>query len=101
MARESGDRPEAAMDRMGLDLAACRRDACRVQLAPAPSAVKALERDLGGALFDRDRHRAALIDAGQLLLPEARKRRGPGSAQRAGGRRGRVVTGPGAIARVR
>jgi hypothetical protein len=31
MARESGDRPEAAADRMGLDLAACRRDACQLR----------------------------------------------------------------------
>jgi hypothetical protein len=31
MARESGDRPEAVMDRMGLDLAACRRDACQLR----------------------------------------------------------------------
>src|ERR1700729_769678 len=36
------------------------------------SAVKALERDLGAALFDRDRHRVMLTDAGQVLLPEAR-----------------------------
>jgi hypothetical protein len=63
----------------------------RVQLAQVPSAVKALERDLG----------AALSDAGQVLLPEARKRREPGSVQRADRCRGRVVTGPGAIARAR
>src|ERR1700684_3599116 len=36
------------------------------------SAVKALERDLGASLFDRDRHRVMLTDAGQVLLPEAR-----------------------------
>src|ERR1035441_11062555 len=36
------------------------------------SAVKALERDLGANLFDRDRHRVMLTDAGQVLLPEAR-----------------------------
>ena len=36
------------------------------------SAVKALERDLGAALFDRDRHRVALTHAGQALLPAAR-----------------------------
>ncbi|MFY9929089.1 MAG: LysR family transcriptional regulator [Streptosporangiaceae bacterium] len=35
------------------------------------SAVKALERDLGTTLFDRDRHRVMLTDAGQALLPEA------------------------------
>ena len=63
------------------------------------SAVKALERDLGAALFDRDRHRVALTDAGQALLPGARRE--PGSVQRAGRCRGRVVTGPGAIARAR
>jgi len=31
-----------------------------------------LERELGAALFDRDRHRVALTDAGLALLPEAR-----------------------------
>src|ERR1700677_2491926 len=36
------------------------------------SAIKALERDLGANLFDRDRHRVMLTDAGQVLLPEAR-----------------------------
>ncbi len=36
------------------------------------SAVQALERELGAALFDRDRHRVALADAGRALLPEAR-----------------------------
>jgi hypothetical protein len=45
--------------------------------------------------------RVALTDAGQVLLPEARKRREPGSVQRAGRCRGRVVTGPRAIARAR
>ncbi len=36
------------------------------------SAIQALERELGAVLFDRDRHRVALTDAGQALLPEAR-----------------------------
>jgi DNA-binding transcriptional LysR family regulator len=36
------------------------------------SAIQALERELGASLFDRDRHRVALTDAGQALLPEAR-----------------------------
>lgn len=36
------------------------------------SAVQNLERELGSPLFDRDRHRVALTDAGQVLLPEAR-----------------------------
>jgi DNA-binding transcriptional LysR family regulator len=36
------------------------------------SAIQSLERELGAALFDRDRHRVALTDAGQALLPEAR-----------------------------
>jgi DNA-binding transcriptional LysR family regulator len=36
------------------------------------SAIQSLERELGTALFDRDRHRVALTDAGQALLPEAR-----------------------------
>src|SRR5438128_1066295 len=35
------------------------------------SAIKALERDLGAALFDRDRHRVMLTGTGQVLLPEA------------------------------
>ena len=33
------------------------------------SAIQALERELGAVLFDRDRHRVALTDAGQALLP--------------------------------
>ena len=36
------------------------------------SAIQGLERELGAVLFDRDRHRVALTDAGQALLPEAR-----------------------------
>jgi DNA-binding transcriptional LysR family regulator len=36
------------------------------------SAIQGLERELGAALFDRDRHRVALTEAGQALLPEAR-----------------------------
>lgn len=36
------------------------------------SAIQVLERELGAALFDRDRHRVALTDAGRALLPEAR-----------------------------
>jgi DNA-binding transcriptional LysR family regulator len=36
------------------------------------SAIQGLERDLGAALFERDRHRVALTDAGMALLPEAR-----------------------------
>ncbi|HEY4849636.1 MAG TPA: LysR family transcriptional regulator [Streptosporangiaceae bacterium] len=35
------------------------------------SAIQGLERELGAALFDRNRHRVALTDAGQALLPEA------------------------------
>src|ERR1017187_1420101 len=57
----------------------------------ASSAVKALGRDLGANLFDRDRHRVMLTDAGQVLLPEARARlaaargaRGAGSEARGG-----------------
>lgn len=36
------------------------------------SAIQGLERELGAALFDRDRHRVTLTDAGRALLPEAR-----------------------------
>lgn len=36
------------------------------------SAIQGLERELGAALFDRDRHKVTLTDAGQALLPEAR-----------------------------
>ena len=36
------------------------------------SAIQSLERELGVPLFDRDRHRVALTDAGAALLPEAR-----------------------------
>jgi DNA-binding transcriptional LysR family regulator len=36
------------------------------------SAIQSLERELGATLFDRDRHRVALTDAGLALLPEAR-----------------------------
>ena len=36
------------------------------------SAIQGLERELGATLFDRDRHRVALTDAGLALLPEAR-----------------------------
>lgn len=36
------------------------------------SAIQSLERELGAPLFDRDRHRVSLTDAGLALLPEAR-----------------------------
>jgi DNA-binding transcriptional LysR family regulator len=36
------------------------------------SAIQSLERELGALLFERDRHRVALTNAGQALLPEAR-----------------------------
>jgi DNA-binding transcriptional LysR family regulator len=36
------------------------------------SAIQALEHELDAVLFNRDRHRVALTDAGRALLPEAR-----------------------------
>jgi DNA-binding transcriptional LysR family regulator len=63
------------------------------------SAVKALERDLGADLFDRDRHRVLLTDAGHVLLPEARATLAAAQAARdavseaRGGLRGTVTVG--------
>ena len=36
------------------------------------SAIQGLERELGATLFDRNRHRVTLTEAGLALLPEAR-----------------------------
>jgi DNA-binding transcriptional LysR family regulator len=36
------------------------------------SAIRVLEHELDTILFDRDRHRVVLTDAGRVLLPEAR-----------------------------
>src|SRR5450432_2728230 len=63
------------------------------------SAIQGLERDLGAALFERDRHRVALTDAGQALLPEARATLAAAQAARdavgeaRGGLRGTVTVG--------
>jgi DNA-binding transcriptional LysR family regulator len=62
------------------------------------SAVKALERDLGTELFDRDRHRVLLTDAGEVL-PEARATLAAAQAARdavsqaQGGLRGTITVG--------
>jgi DNA-binding transcriptional LysR family regulator len=63
------------------------------------SAIQGLERELGAALFERDRHRVALTDAGQALLPEARATLAAAQAAREavaearGGLRGTVTLG--------
>jgi len=63
------------------------------------SAIQGLERDLGAALFERDRHRVALTDAGNALLPEARATLAAAQAARdavgeaRGGLRGPVTVG--------
>lgn len=63
------------------------------------SAVRALERDLGTELFDRDRHRVLLTDAGEVLLPEARATLAAAQAARdavsqaRGGLRGTITVG--------
>jgi DNA-binding transcriptional LysR family regulator len=63
------------------------------------SAIQTLERELGAVLFDRDRHRVALTDAGQALLPEARATLAAAQAARdavgeaRGGLRGTVTVG--------
>jgi DNA-binding transcriptional LysR family regulator len=63
------------------------------------SAIQGLERELGAALLDRDRHRVALTDAGQALLPEARATLAAAQAARdavgqaRGGLRGTVTVG--------
>jgi len=63
------------------------------------SAIQGLERELGELLFERDRHRVALTDAGQALLPEARATLAAAQAAREavadarGGLRGTVTLG--------
>jgi DNA-binding transcriptional LysR family regulator len=63
------------------------------------SAIQGLERELGAALFERDRHRVALTDAGRALLPEARATLGAAQAARdavgqaSGGLRGTLTVG--------
>src|SRR4051812_49822701 len=61
--------------------------------------VRALERELGAALFDRTTHRVQLTDAGSALLPEARATLAAARAAREavdavrGGLRGTVTLG--------
>jgi DNA-binding transcriptional LysR family regulator len=63
------------------------------------STIQGLERDLRAALFERDRHRVALTDAGKALLPEARATLAAAQAARdvvgqaRGGLRGTVTAG--------
>jgi DNA-binding transcriptional LysR family regulator len=63
------------------------------------SAIQSLERELRAALFDRDRHKVALTDAGEALLPEARATLAAAQAAAAavgaarGGLRGTVTVG--------
>ncbi len=63
------------------------------------SAIQSLERELGVPLFDRNRHRVSLTDAGQALLPEARATLAAAQAAREavsearGGLRGTVTVG--------
>ncbi|HEX4791221.1 MAG TPA: LysR family transcriptional regulator [Actinospica sp.] len=61
--------------------------------------IKALERELGAALFERTTHRVELTEAGQALVPEARRTLAAAAAARdavdavAGGVRGTVRIG--------
>jgi DNA-binding transcriptional LysR family regulator len=63
------------------------------------SSIQGLERELAAVLFDRDRHRVALTDAGHALLPEARATLAAAQAARdavgeaRGGLRGTVTVG--------
>jgi DNA-binding transcriptional LysR family regulator len=51
------------------------RAAARLHLVQSALSVsvRTLERELGGQLFDRNTHRVELTDAGQALVPEARR----------------------------
>ena len=63
------------------------------------SAIQSLERELRAELFERDRHRVALTDAGEALLPEARATLAAAQAavdavgEARGGLRGTVTVG--------
>lgn len=71
----------------------------RVVQSGVSSAIQGLERELRAALFDRDRHKVALTDAGEALLPEARATLAAAQAAREavgearGGLRGTVTVG--------
>jgi DNA-binding transcriptional LysR family regulator len=74
-------------------------DRLHVVQSAVSASIRALERELGVALFDRTTHHVALTDAGTVLLPEARATLAAAAAARdavdqvRGGLRGTVTLG--------